>query len=190
MTNCHLHSIYDAKSQQNQLSTGSSPNCLSGGDCLRPHTAVDAGFSPRISRILARSGDLFSVRLTLTGRWFERPDVLPSPRRPLPQARHYFTTLRQVNQLIEASEAEPDRSWVHGAAARALLTAAHQSTGPRKVRAVQRAVHACHGCRGQRCTGQNVPVLIRCASSRSAAVNENRSRISSGAWSCANQMAI
>ena len=25
-----------------------------------------------------------------------------------PQARHHFTTLRQVNQLIEASEAEPD----------------------------------------------------------------------------------
>ena len=41
-----------------------------------------------------------------------------------------------------------------------------------------------------RCTGQNVPAIIRCASSRSAAVNENRSRISSGAWPCANQMAI
>ena len=25
-----------------------------------------------------------------------------------PQARHHFTTLHQVNQLIEASEAEPD----------------------------------------------------------------------------------
>ena len=41
-----------------------------------------------------------------------------------------------------------------------------------------------------RCTGQNVPAIIRCASSRSAAVNGNRSRISSGAWPCANQMAI
>ena len=25
-----------------------------------------------------------------------------------PQARHHFTTLQQVNQLVEASEAEPD----------------------------------------------------------------------------------
>ena len=32
--------------------------------------------------------------------------ALPSPATP--QARHHFTTLRQVNQLVEASEAEPD----------------------------------------------------------------------------------
>ena len=30
------------------------------------------------------------------------------------QARHHFTLLRQVNQLIEAGEAEPE-SWLHGA---------------------------------------------------------------------------
>ena len=31
-----------------------------------------------------------------------------SPCAATPQARHHFTTLQQVNQLIEASEAEPD----------------------------------------------------------------------------------
>ena len=36
------------------------------------------------------------------------PGVIPRGRAMSAQARHHFTTLRQVNQLIEASEAEPD----------------------------------------------------------------------------------
>ena len=36
------------------------------------------------------------------------PDGRALPRPATPQARHHFTTLRQVNQLVEASEAEPD----------------------------------------------------------------------------------
>ena len=35
------------------------------------------------------------------------PGVVPSGRVMSAQTRHHFTTLRQVNQLIEASEAEP-----------------------------------------------------------------------------------
>ena len=46
-----------------------------------------------------------------------------------PQARHHFTTLQQVNQLVEASEAEA-RSWVHGAAARAVQPAAYEPRRP------------------------------------------------------------
>ena len=36
------------------------------------------------------------------------PDGRALPRPATPQARHHFTTLRQVNRLIEVSEAEPD----------------------------------------------------------------------------------
>ena len=36
------------------------------------------------------------------------PGVVPRGRAMSAQTRHHFTTLRQVNQLIEASEAEPD----------------------------------------------------------------------------------
>ena len=36
------------------------------------------------------------------------PGVIPSGRGMSAQARHHFTTLRQVNRLIEVSEAEPD----------------------------------------------------------------------------------
>ena len=36
------------------------------------------------------------------------PGVIPRGRAMSAQTRHHFTTLRQVNQLIEASEAEPD----------------------------------------------------------------------------------
>ena len=36
------------------------------------------------------------------------PGVVPHGRAMSAQTRHHFTTLRQVNQLIEASEAEPD----------------------------------------------------------------------------------
>ena len=38
------------------------------------------------------------------------PGVIPSGRGMSAQARHHFTTLRQVNRLIEISEAEPDAS--------------------------------------------------------------------------------
>ena len=41
-----------------------------------------------------------------------------------PQALHHFTRLDQIDQLVEASEADAD-SWLHGAAARAV-----QSTAP------------------------------------------------------------
>ena len=36
------------------------------------------------------------------------PGVITSGRGMSAQARHHFTTLRQVNRLIEVSEAEPD----------------------------------------------------------------------------------
>ena len=36
------------------------------------------------------------------------PGIVPRGRAMTAQTRHHFTMLRQVNQLIEASEAEPD----------------------------------------------------------------------------------
>ena len=45
-----------------------------------------------------------------------------------PQARHHFTTLRQVNQLIEASEAEPDLSFM----ARLLALCSLPRTNPKQ----------------------------------------------------------
>ena len=36
------------------------------------------------------------------------PGVVPRGRAMSAQTRHHFTTLRQVNQLIEASEGEPE----------------------------------------------------------------------------------
>ena len=42
----------------------------------------------------------------------ELPDGRALPRPTTPQARHHFTTLRQINQLVEASEAEPDLSFM------------------------------------------------------------------------------
>ena len=51
---------------------------------------------------------------------------------PCPRGRgHHFTTLRQVNQLIEASEAEPELGF-YGAVARPLLAAPGQTRGTAK----------------------------------------------------------
>ena len=44
-----------------------------------------------------------------------------------PQARHHFTTLQQVNQLVEASEAEPDLGFM----ARLLALCSLPRTNPR-----------------------------------------------------------
>ena len=40
------------------------------------------------------------------------PGFIPRGREMSAQARHHFTTLRQVNQLIEASEADADRGFI------------------------------------------------------------------------------
>ena len=71
---------------------------------------------------------------TVAVRW---PGIEGRGRAMSARARHHFTTLRQVNQLIEASEAEPDLGFM----AR-LLALSHQSRGPERVRPAQRTLHA------------------------------------------------
>ena len=54
------------------------------------------------------------------------PGVVPRGRAMSAQTRHHFTTLRQVNQLIEASEAEPDLGFM----ARLLVLCSLPRTNP------------------------------------------------------------
>ena len=63
------------------------------------------------------------------------------PRPATLQARHHFSTLRQVNQLIEASEADADMGFMARLLA-PLLAAAHEPKNPASVRPAQWAVHA------------------------------------------------
>ena len=58
------------------------------------------------------------------------PGVVPSGRVMSAQTRHHFTTLRQVNQLIEASEAEPDLGFM--ARLLALCSLPRTNPGDRK----------------------------------------------------------
>ena len=51
-----------------------------------------------------------------------------TPHAATPQARHHFTTLHQVNQLIEASEAEPDLGFM----ARLLALCSLPRTDPKQ----------------------------------------------------------
>ena len=53
-----------------------------------------------------------------------------SPSATTPQARHHFTTLHQVNQLVEASEAEPDLGFM--ARLLALCSLPRTNPGDRK----------------------------------------------------------
>ena len=74
---------------------------------------------------------------------------LPGPvqaiREATPPALHHFTQADQVNQLVTAREADPDRG-LHGANDDALLIAPHQPWQPERIQARQRAVHALHDC--------------------------------------------
>ena len=60
-----------------------------------------------------------------------------------PQALHHFTRFDQVNQLVSASEADPDHG-LHGAAVGAMQPAPHQPRHPERVQARQRPLHALH----------------------------------------------
>ena len=60
-----------------------------------------------------------------------------------PQARHHFTRFDQVNQLVSASEADPDLGFM--ARLLALCSPApHQPRQPERVQARQRPLHALH----------------------------------------------
>ena len=63
------------------------------------------------------------------------------------RARQHFTLLKQVNQLIEAAEGEPEIGFMARLLA-PVFPAAHESTGSASVRPAQRAVHARHDRRG------------------------------------------
>ena len=56
------------------------------------------------------------------------PGIVPRGRAMSAQTRHHFTTLRQVNQLIEASEAEPDLGFM----ARLLALCSLPRTNPKQ----------------------------------------------------------
>ena len=58
-----------------------------------------------------------------------------------PQARHHFTVADQVNQLVAASEADPERGFMARTMALCSLPP-HQPRQPQRVQARQRAVHA------------------------------------------------
>ena len=61
-----------------------------------------------------------------------------------PQARHSFTVADQVNQLINASEADPELGFM--ARTMALCSLPRSNPGNRKeVQARQRTFHALHG---------------------------------------------
>ena len=57
------------------------------------------------------------------------PGVVPRGRAMSAQTRHHFTTLRQVNQLIEASEADADMGFVRGCSPSARCRARTQKPG-------------------------------------------------------------
>ena len=67
------------------------------------------------------------------------PGLVPRELAMTTQARHHFTTLQQVNQLVEASEGGR-RPGLYGAAARAVFVAAHQPKATDAVRPAQRSV--------------------------------------------------
>ena len=66
-------------------------------------------------------------------------------REASPQALHHFTRFDQVNQLVGASEADPDLG-LHGADDGAVLAAPHQPRQPERVCPSQRPVYLSHEC--------------------------------------------
>ena len=62
------------------------------------------------------------------------PGVIPSGRGMSAQARHHFTTLRQVNRLIEVSEAEPDLGFMARLLALCSLPRTHPGNREKYVR--------------------------------------------------------
>ena len=66
-----------------------------------------------------------------------------SIRETTPQARHHFTRADQVNQLVSASEADPDRGFL-GRNDGALQLAPKQPRQPAPIQARQRSLHALH----------------------------------------------
>ena len=69
-------------------------------------------------------------------------------REASPQARHHFTQADQVNQLISASEAEPERGFM-AADDGAVLIASHQPRQPAPVHARQWSVQTHHEYDGE-----------------------------------------
>ena len=55
-------------------------------------------------------GELVPIGEVLSAAWMPRP--LQAIRDATPQARHHFTQADQVNQLVSASEADPERGFL------------------------------------------------------------------------------
>ena len=71
---------------------------------------------------------------------------LPGPVQaliPSPPTQRHFTLADQVNQLVGASEADPDLGF-HGADDGAVFPAPHQPRQPERIQARQRAVDTHH----------------------------------------------
>ena len=71
------------------------------------------------------------------------PGPIQAIRKTPPPARHHFTVADQVNQLVSASEADPDLGFMARMMA-LLLPASQQPRQPQRVQARQRPLHALH----------------------------------------------
>ena len=115
----------------------------------------------------------------------EALDDLPGPVQalcePAPQARRGFTLADQVNQLVGASEADPDPG-LYGADDGVVLPAPHQPRQPERVQARQRPVHALH----ERGRWQQAPLRQPASSVAGLGVYRSRSdskpRVDSGSF--------
>ena len=65
-------------------------------------------------------------------------------REATPQARHHFTRTDQVDQLVSASEADPDLEALWRELMALCSPAPHQPRQPERVQARQRSLHALH----------------------------------------------
>ena len=83
------------------------------------------------------------------GEWVPIGEAADGPMLAIPpaspQARHHFTVADQVNQLVTASETDPDRGFM--ARLLALCSLPRTNPGNRKeYKRVKRTLHALHDC--------------------------------------------
>ena len=82
-------------------------------------------------------------------------ELVPALRDASPQARHHFTVADQVNQLVAASEADPERGFM----ARTMALCSLPRTNPSNRKEYKRVNVGGHFKSGQAGPGQNRPVI-------------------------------
>ena len=71
-------------------------------------------------------GELAPIGAVVTGL---DDELVPALRDAPPQARHHFTVADQVNQLVAASEADPERGFMARTMALCSLPRANRTSG-------------------------------------------------------------